>query len=88
MNKEIEKIECELCGIKCNVLYPIILSVDFPFYNRRGVCKKCFDTGDIDENILKRNLKTINEQIEKAKEQVIFWSKELEKLKSAVEGRK
>jgi len=85
-----QQIECELCGKKCWALYPIILAKDYPFYNRRGICKECYkeDLDKIGENILKKNLKTIKEQIEKSRERVEFWQNELSKLEAKKIGEK
>jgi len=83
MDKKIEKLECELCGKKVWVLYPIIIAIDYPFFNRRGVCKECWNRENIDDQIAKKNLKLMEEQIKKSKENSEFWKKELKELKKA-----
>ena len=80
--KELEKRKCYLCDKEVLVLVKVETAMECGFFSSIGICTECFKHTSLDNKILAKARKVIEENIEASTQRTNYWINELKKLKN------
>ncbi|MBE3128794.1 MAG: hypothetical protein IMZ60_03845 [Actinobacteria bacterium] len=80
-----EDKQCICCGKEVSVLIQVTRTDEKGdlFLRNRGVCRNCLINGDVEKVTKEFEIKKCQEQIDRTKEALEFWTDNLNKLKSS-----